>query len=139
MQYDFITFYTFTGALSLAALYVLSQKEGLGLPGGDEGATLIFCSSLTTAVWSCMGVLYGLGTEYPADDDDYIHLHAQPKVPRITMGAHELDVFNHDDENNDRQIKRSKSSSPSGSVSSGKTTEPDESDSDSELDVPSKP
>ena len=146
MQLDMVTFYTFIGALSLAAMHTLSQRDGLGLPS-DGGATLFFCIALTTAAMSSIGVLYGLSSDNPSDtfvDDTQIpHPFRENRLGEFVLDRSSLiesslaqsDVSEHD------KRTYSKPPSPIGSESSGQTTEPDTGDSsDSELDIerPSK-
>lgn len=142
MQLDMVTFYTFIGALSLAAMHTLSQREGLGLPGDGEGATLFFCIALSTAAWSSIGVLYGLSSDNPsdtfADDTQIPHPFRENRLEEFVLDRSSLtesslaqsDVSGHD------KLPSSKPPSPTGSESSGQTTGPDTSDSsDSELDI----
>ena len=141
MQLDMVTFYTFIGALSLAAVHTLSQREGLGLPG-DGGTTLFFCIALSTAAWSSIGVLYGLSSDNPsdtfADNAQISHPFRENRLEEFVLDRSSLtesslaqsDVSGHD------KLPHPKPPSPIGSESSGQTTEPDTSDSsDSELDV----
>jgi hypothetical protein len=132
MQFDLFFFYTFTGALSLAAQHVLSQEEGFGLPGDNEAATLLFCIALSTAAWSGIGVLGSLCTDKKEEEDldDYLHIPGGGTIRR----PNRLDT-------SELIIEKPDKPSPTASDSSGYTTDPDYSGDDSELDkddVPKK-
>jgi hypothetical protein len=130
MQFDLFFFYTFTGALSLAAQHVLSQEEGFGLPGDNEAATLLFCIALSTAAWSCIGVLGSLCTDKKEEEDldDYLHIPGGGTIRR----PNRLDT-------SELIIEKPDKPSPTASDSSGYTTDPDYSSDDSELDKDDAP
>ena len=143
MQVDFVVFYTFTAALSLAALHLLSQKQGFGLPGDGEESTLFFCIALSTAAWSCIGVLYGIGSDSPEDiHSDYdLKISELPRPNRLdlidskTSPSKPHPILHSHVEYGDRSFD-SKPPSPSNSEASGQTTDPDISDeSDHDSDV----
>ena len=130
MQFDLFFFYTFTGGLSLAAQYVLSQEEGFGLTGDNEAATLLFCIALSIAAWSCIGVLGSLCTDKKEEDlDGYLHIPGGGTIRRPNrLDTSELIIENKSDK-----------PSPTASDSSGYTTDPDYSSDDSELDKDDAP
>ena len=131
MQLDLFFFYTFTGALSLAAQHVLSQEEGFGLPGDNEAATLLFCIALSTAAWSCIGVLGSLCTDKKEEEDldDYLHIPGGGTIRRPNrLDTSEFIIKNKSDK-----------PSPTASDSSGYTTDPDYSSDNSELDEDDAP
>jgi hypothetical protein len=130
MQFDLFFFYTFTGALSLAAQHVLSQEEGFGLTGDNEAATLLFCIALSTAAWSCIGVLGSLCTDKKEEEDldDYLHIPGGGTIRR----PNRLDT-------SELIIEKPDKPSPTASDSSGYTTDPDYSSDDSELDKDDAP
>lgn len=130
MQFDLFFFYTFTGALSLAAQHVLSQEEGFGLTGDNEAATLLFCIALSIAAWSCIGVLGSLCTDKKEEEDldDYLHIPGGGTIRR----PNRLDT-------SELIIEKPDKPSPTASDSSGYTTDPDYSSDDSELDKDDAP
>ena len=129
MQFDLFFFYTFTGALSLAAQHVLSQEEGFGLTGDNEAATLLFCIALSIAAWSCIGALGSLCTDKKEEDlDGYLHIPGGGTIRR----PNRLDT-------SELIIEKPDKPSPTASDSSGYTTDPDYSSDDSELDKDDAP